>query len=66
MKPLPNFHIASLNSVEEALDAAKAQIVELAHLVLEEPGTIDVKGFNKNVDWIKRFYERAETLVINK
>ena len=62
MKPLPNFDVASLNTLDETLVHLEDNIRRLAEDVEGTMEEDDVQQFIQNLDWIKRFYERAEVL----
>jgi hypothetical protein len=62
MKPLPNFVVASLNTLDETLVHLEDNIRWLAEDVDGAMDDDDVQQFVQNLDWIKRFYERAEVL----
>ena len=62
MKPLPNFVVASLNTLDETLVHLEDNIRRLAEDVEGTMDDDDVQQFVQNLDWIKRFYERAEVL----
>jgi hypothetical protein len=62
MKPLPNFDVASLNTVDETLLHLEDNIRWLSDDIDEAMDDDDVQQFVQNLDWIKRFYERAEVL----
>jgi len=62
MKPLPNFDVASLNTVDETLLHLEDNIRWLSDDIDSAMGDDDVQQFIQNLDWIKRFYERAEVL----
>ncbi|NBW18261.1 MAG: hypothetical protein EBR82_60840 [Caulobacteraceae bacterium] len=62
MKPLPNFDVASLNTLDETLVHLEDNIRWLAEDVEGTMEEDDVQQFIQNLDWIKRFYERAEVL----
>jgi hypothetical protein len=62
MKPLPNFVVASLNTLDETLVRLEDNIRWLAEDVEGAMEEDDVQQFIQNLDWIKRFYERAEVL----
>ena len=62
MKPLPNFDVASLNTVDEVLLHLEDNIRWLSGDIDGAMNDDDVQQFVQNLDWIKRFYERAEVL----
>ena len=62
MKPLPNFDVASLSTVDETLLHLEDNIRWLSDDIDEAMDDDDVQQFVQNLDWIKRFYERAEVL----
>jgi hypothetical protein len=62
MKPLPNFDVASLSTVDETLLHLEDNIRWLSDDIDEAMDDDDVQQFVRNLDWIKRFYERAEVL----
>jgi hypothetical protein len=62
MKPLPNFDVASLNTVDETLLHLEDNIRWLSDDIDGTMDDDDVQQFVQNLDWIKRFYERAEVL----
>jgi len=62
MKPLPNFDVASLSTVDETLLHLEDNIRWLSDDIDGTMEEDDVQQFIQNLDWIKRFYERAEVL----
>jgi hypothetical protein len=62
MKPLPNFDVASLSTVDETLLHLEDNIRWLSDDIGGAMDDDDVQQFVQNLDWIKRFYERAEVL----
>jgi hypothetical protein len=62
MKPLPNFDVASLSTVDETLMHLEDNIRWLSDDIDGAMDDDDVQQFVQNLDWIKRFYERAEVL----
>jgi uncharacterized protein YoxC len=65
MRKLPSFNFSSIKTVPQALKKIESQVRELAQIVEE------VKEFNEddrvqlveNIDWLKRYYERAEKVI---
>jgi gamma-glutamyl:cysteine ligase YbdK (ATP-grasp superfamily) len=62
MKPLPNFDITSLGTVDETLSYLENNIRWLSDGIDGAMDDDDVQQFIQNLDWIKRIYERAEVL----
>lgn len=65
MRKLPSFNFSSIKTVPQALKKIESQVRELAQIVEE------IKEFNEddrvqlveNIDWLKRYYERAEKVI---
>ena len=65
MRKLSSFNFSSIKTVPQALKKIESQVRELAQIVEE------VKEFNEddrvqlveNIDWLKRYYERAEKVI---
>jgi uncharacterized protein YoxC len=65
MRKLPSFNFSSIKTVPQVLKKIESQVRELAQIVEE------VKEFNEddrvqlveNIDWLKRYYERAEKVI---
>jgi hypothetical protein len=67
MKLLPNFNFNSITNVSDALQKINDQVRLLADYVseidsLEEE---DRSVFVENIDWLKRFYETAESRILD-
>lgn len=64
MKSLPNFDFGKLQTVDDALRTLEEQVRALADLI-EDPMTEDDRDqLSENIEWIKRFYETAETRIL--
>jgi uncharacterized protein YoxC len=65
MRKLPSFNFSSIKTVPQVLKKIESQVRELAQIVEE------IKEFNEddraqlveNIDWLKRYYERAEKVI---
>ena len=65
MRKLSSFNFSSIKTVPQALKKIESQVRELAQIVEE------AKEFNEdnraqlveNIDWLKRYYERAEKVI---
>jgi uncharacterized alpha-E superfamily protein len=62
MKPLPNFDIASLSTLDEVFSQLEDNIRRLAGFLDGAMSEQDAQQFMDNLYWLKRFYERAEVL----
>jgi hypothetical protein len=67
MKLLPNFNFNSITNVSDALQKINDQVRLLVDYVseidsLEEE---DRSVFVENIDWLKRFYETAESRILD-
>jgi hypothetical protein len=64
MKSLPNFDFGKIQTVDDALRTLEEQVRALADLI-EDPMTEDDRDqLSENIEWIKRFYETAETRIL--
>jgi len=64
MKALPNFNFDSLKTVEDAFSKLESEIRDLADLIEDPFGEDDRDQLSENIEWIKRFYETAETRIL--
>jgi hypothetical protein len=64
MKALPNFDFGKIKTVKDAFESLEEQVRSLAELI-EDPMTEDDRDqLSENIEWIKRFYETAETRIL--
>jgi len=64
MKALKNFNFDSIKTVDDAFSKLESEIRELADLVEDPFGEDDRDQLSENIEWIKRFYETAETRIL--
>jgi uncharacterized protein YoxC len=65
MRKLPSFNFSSIKTVPQALKKIESQVRELAQIVEEakEFNEDDRVQLVENIDWLKRYYERAEKVI---
>ena len=64
MKALSNFDFGKIKTVKDAFESLEEQVRALADLI-EDPMTEDDRDqLSENIEWIKRFYETAETRIL--
>ena len=64
MKALSNFDFVKIKTVKDAFESLEDQVRALADLI-EDPMTEDDRDqLSENIEWIKRFYETAETRIL--
>jgi uncharacterized protein YoxC len=65
MQKLPNFNFSSITTVPQALKKIENQVRELAKIVekVKEFNEDDKAQLVENIDWLKRYYERAEKVI---
>ncbi|NBS94082.1 MAG: hypothetical protein EBT27_10230 [Betaproteobacteria bacterium] len=64
MKALKNFNFDSIKTVDDAFSKLESEIRDLADLVEDPFGEDDRDQLSENIEWIKRFYETAETRIL--
>jgi hypothetical protein len=64
MKALPNFNFDSIKTVDDAFSKLESEIRDLADLIEDSLGEDDRDQLSENIEWIKRFYETAETRIL--
>ncbi len=64
MKALPNFNFDSIKTVDDAFSKLESEIRDLADLIEDPLGEDDRDQLSGNIEWIKRFYETAETRIL--
>ena len=64
MKALKNFNFDSIKTVDDAFSKLESEITDLADLVEDPFGEDDRDQLSENIEWIKRFYETAETRIL--
>jgi hypothetical protein len=64
MKALPNFNFDSIKTVDDAFSKLESEIRDLADLIEDPLGEDDRDQLSENIEWIKRFYETAETRIL--
>jgi len=64
MKALPNFNFDSLKTMDDAFSKLESEIRDLADLIEDPLGEDDRDQLSENIEWIKRFYETAETRIL--
>jgi hypothetical protein len=64
MKALPNFNFDSIKTVDDAFSKLESEIRDLADLIEAPLGEDDRDQLSENIEWIKRFYETAETRIL--
>lgn len=65
MQKLSNFNFSSIKTVPQALKKIESQVKELAKIVgqTKEFNEDDKAQLVENIDWLKRYYERAEKVI---
>ena len=65
MRKLSSFNFSSIKTVPQALKKIESQVRELAQIVEEakEFNEDDRAQLVENIDWLKRYYERAEKVI---
>jgi len=65
MRKLSSFNFSSIKTVPQALKKIESQVVELAKIVeeIKEFSEDDRAQLVENIDWLKRYYERAEKVI---
>ena len=65
MRKLPNFNLLSITTVPQALNKIESQVKKLADFIdiSKELNEEDKAQLIKNIDWLKRNYERAEKVI---
>lgn len=65
IRPLAPFNVQSLGSVDDALAMLDANLVDLADMCKDQPkfGPKEVWILDKNILFLKTFYDRVEALV---
>ena len=65
MRKLPNFNLLSITTVPQALSKIESQVKKLADFIdiSKELNEEDKAQLIKNIDWLKRDYERAEKVI---
>ena len=65
MRKLSSFNFSSIKTVPQALKKIESQVIELAKIVEEvkEFSEDDRAQLVENIDWLKRYYERAEKVI---
>jgi hypothetical protein len=64
MKALPNFDFNSIKTMEDAFSKLESEIRDLADLIEDPFGEDERDQLSENIEWIKRFYETAETRIL--
>jgi hypothetical protein len=64
MKALSNFDFNSIKTMEDAFSKLESEIRDLADLIEDPLGEDDRDQLSENIEWIKRFYETAETRIL--
>jgi hypothetical protein len=66
MRKLPNFNLLSITTIPQALSKIETQVKKLANFIdtSKELSEEDKVQLVKNIDWLKRYYERAEKVII--
>jgi hypothetical protein len=64
MKALPNFDFNSIKTMEDAFSKIESEIRDLADLIEDPFGEDERDQLSENIEWIKRFYETAETRIL--
>ena len=64
MKALPNFDFNSIKTMDDAFSKLESEIRDLADLIEDSLGEDDRDQLSENIEWIKRFYETAETRIL--
>jgi len=64
MKALPNFNFNSIKTMEDAFSKLESEIRDLADLIEDPLGEDERDQLSENIEWIKRFYETAETRIL--
>ena len=65
MRKLSSFNFSSIKTVPQALKKIESQVRDLAQIVEEakEFNEDDRVQLVENIDWLKRYYERAEKVI---
>jgi len=65
MRKLSSFNFSSIKTVPQVLKKIESQVRELAQIVEEakEFNEDDRAQLVENIDWLKRYYERAEKVI---
>ena len=65
MRKLPNFNLLSITTIPQALSKIEMQVRKLANFIdtSKELNEEDKAQLVKNIDWLKRYYERAEKVI---
>jgi uncharacterized protein YoxC len=65
MQKLPNFNFSSITTVPQALKKIESQVRQLAQIIdnTKEFSEDDKAQLVENIDWLKRYYERAEKVI---
>ena len=65
MRKLPNFNLLSITTIPQALSKIETQVKKLAGFIdtSKELTEDDKAQLVKNIDWLKRYYERAEKVI---
>jgi uncharacterized protein YoxC len=65
MQKLPNFNFSSITTVPQALKKIESQVRQLAQIIdnTKEFSEDDKVQLVENIDWLKRYYERAEKVI---
>jgi len=65
VRKLPNFNLLSITTVPQALSKIESQVKKLADFIdtSKELDEEDKARLIKNIDWLKRYYERAEKVI---
>jgi uncharacterized protein YoxC len=65
MRKLPNFNLLSITTIPQALSKIETQVKKLAGFIdtNKELTEDDKAQLVKNIDWLKRYYERAEKVI---
>ena len=65
MQKLPSYNFSSIKTVPQALKKIESQVIELAKIIgqTEEFTEEDKVQLVENIDWLKRYYERAEQVI---
>ena len=65
MQKLPNFNFSSITTVPQALKKIESQVRQLDQIIdnTKEFSEDDKVQLVENIDWLKRYYERAEKVI---
>jgi hypothetical protein len=64
MKALSNFDFGKIKTVKDAFESLEEQVRALADLIEDSLGEDERDQLSENIEWIKRFYETAETRIL--